>query len=150
MVRVATAPIPLSTGQTIPIGTRFGFSAWAIHNSPNNPIFLPNTSHIPSPPEVFDGFRFEKLRKIPGNENKYSYVTTSPDSLNFGHGVHACPGRFFASNEIKIVLIDLLWEWDFRFLGGGSKRPENTWGDMNCYPDTRALMEFRKRKSGTA
>ena len=74
-------------------------------------------------------------------------MTTSPESLNFGHGNHACPGRFFASNEIKVVLIELLRSWDFRFLAGKG-RPENVLGDMRCMPDTRAQMEFRRRKVG--
>ncbi|KUJ19332.1 cytochrome P450 [Mollisia scopiformis] len=146
-VRVTTSSLTLSTGHTLPTGTRFAFSAWAIHNSPTNAIFTPTPDHTPLPPSTFDGFRFYKLRRIPGNENKHLYVTTSPDSLNFGHGNHACPGRFFASNEIKVILIELLRSWEFRYMGGGEvKKPENTWGDMVCYPDLKTVMEFRRRK----
>lgn len=41
-------------------------------------------------------------------------VTTSPDHLALGHGEHACPGRFFAAIEIKILLCHLLlkYEWE--------------------------------------
>lgn len=151
-VRVATAPITLSTGHTLPSGTRFGFAAYAIQHSSLTPTFSPTFSS-PSikPVSEFDGFRFYNLRKIPGNENKHQFVTTSPDSLNFGHGNHACPGRFFASNEIKVVLMELLRCWEFRFLGdkrgeGGEKRrPENFWDEMTCTPNTKAEIEFRRK-----
>jgi cytochrome P450 len=65
--------------------------------------------------------------------------------LNFGHGNHACPGRFFASNEIKVVLIELLRSWEWKFLEGMG-RPENVLWDMGCTPDRDAVMEFRRRK----
>lgn len=72
----------------------------------------------------------------------HRFVTTSPESLVFGHGAHACPGRFFASNEIKIVMIEMLRSWDFRLkgdtdmAGGANKRPENIVKDCksnSCY-----------------
>jgi cytochrome P450 len=65
--------------------------------------------------------------------------------LNFGHGNHACPGRFFASNEIKIVLIELLRNWDFRFLERKG-RPENVLRGLVCGPDTKGMMELRRKK----
>ncbi|KAK2626129.1 hypothetical protein QTJ16_004391 [Diplocarpon rosae] len=151
--RVVTSPITLSTGLTLPKGTRFGFAAYAIHNSSTTPIFDPCKNPAGTRPvSEFDGLRFYKLRGIPGNEHKYQYVTTASDSLNFGHGNHACPGRFFASNEIKVILIELLRNWDFRFKGdvsgkgGVDKRPQNTYFDVTCKPDTQAEMEFRRRK----
>lgn len=111
-----------------------------------------------------------------GKENKHQFVTTSPDSLNFGHGNRAvsgpfsfsckvgfmgphvliglgqCPGRFFASNEIKVVLIELLKSWDFRLKGdveekgGEEKRPESWVRDFSVTPNMVAEIEFRRRK----
>jgi gliotoxin biosynthesis cytochrome P450 monooxygenase len=87
-----------------------------------------------------------------GKENLHQFVTTSLESLNFGHGNHACPGRFFASNEIKVVLIELLRRWDFRLkgdvncVGGEDKRPQNLAGDLSVHPDPRAEIEVRRRK----
>jgi hypothetical protein len=140
--------LTISTGHTLPTGTRFGFATYAVQHSDLTPTFSPSLNPPTTKPVTeFDGFRFYNLRKIPGNENKYQFVTTSPESLNFGHGNHACPGRFFASNEIKVVLIELLRCWDFRFLAGKG-RPENVLGDMTCTPDMRTQMEFRRRKVG--
>jgi len=151
-IRLTRSPITLSTGHTLPKGTRFAFPAWAIHNMESTSIFAPTPSHTPSPPSTFDGLRYYHLRKIPGNENKHQFATTSPESLSFGHGNHACPGRFFASNEIKIILIELLQNWDFRFKGdverkgGMERRPETKLSDFTVTPNMGAELEFRRRK----
>ena len=42
-------------------------------------------------PEVFDGFRFSRLREK--DPTKYQMVSTDFDYIQFGHGHHACPGR---------------------------------------------------------
>lgn len=56
-------------------------------------------------PEKFDGYRFLNRRKVPGLEMKSQLVSTSTDHLGFSHGKHACPGRFFAANEVKIAMV---------------------------------------------
>jgi cytochrome P450 len=68
---------------------------------------------IYSDPQKFDPYRYLNMRKNPGEENKWQFVTTSPEHIGFGHGMHACPGRFFASNEVKVALVFLLlrFEW---------------------------------------
>jgi len=88
-----------------------------------------------------------------GNENRYQFVTTSPDSLAFGHGNHACPGRFFASNEIKVVLVEFLRNWEFRLKGvdgkgegEGGRRPKNRVEGFAVSVDMGVEMEFRRRK----
>ncbi|TQN64910.1 Cytochrome P450 monooxygenase pyr3 [Colletotrichum shisoi] len=59
-------------------------------------------------PEKWDGYWFYRLREEPGKENFAQLVSTAPGHLGFGHGRHACPGGFFAANEIKIVLAHIL------------------------------------------
>jgi len=154
MTRVTTAPLTLSTGHTLPTGTRFAFPGYAVHTSEQSATFSPaNNPSTTKPPHLFDGFRFANLRTVAGNENKHQFVTTSSESLNFGHGNHACPGRFFASNEIKVVLIELLRSWEFRLkgdwegVGGEDKRPKNWEVDMGIVPDVGAELEFRRRKA---
>ncbi|KAK2059529.1 cytochrome P450 [Colletotrichum caudatum] len=41
-------------------------------------------------------------------------VSRSPQHLGFGHGPHACPGRFFAANEITVALAHLLMKYDWK------------------------------------
>ena len=57
-------------------------------------------------PDQFDGFRFEKLRQVAGNESRYQFATTGVESMHFGHGKHACPGRFFAANVSMSSMIE--------------------------------------------
>ncbi|RDL34360.1 uncharacterized protein BP5553_07488 [Venustampulla echinocandica] len=152
--RITTAPLSLSTGHTLPKGTRFGFPSWAIHTSTTAETFSPayNPSTAKGPTE-FDGFRFSNLRAMGnGKENKHQFVTTAPESLNFGYGNHACPGRFFASNEIKVLMIEVLKNWDIRLKGdvegkgGEDKRPENYYNEATVAPNPLAEIEIRRRK----
>ncbi|EME77540.1 uncharacterized protein MYCFIDRAFT_44970 [Pseudocercospora fijiensis CIRAD86] len=41
-------------------------------------------------------------------------VATSEDFTAFGHGRHACPGRFFAAAGIKIALMQILLRYDLK------------------------------------
>jgi cytochrome P450 len=63
-------------------------------------------------------------------------------------GQHACPGRFFASNEIKIALTFLLIKYEMRFppLAPGEK-PQVT--EMMMETNTVSMpikVEIRRRK----
>lgn len=53
-------------------------------------------------PDTFKADRFLEKRALAGQENGWQHVTTSPEHLGFGHGQHACPGRLFATNELKV------------------------------------------------
>ncbi|CAF3472462.1 unnamed protein product [Fusarium graminearum] len=70
----------------------------------------------------FDPYRYVRMRES-GEENKAHLVSTSPEHLGFGHGVHACPGRFLAANEIKILLCHLLLKYDWKLPEGAEPKP---------------------------
>jgi cytochrome P450 len=80
-------------------------------------------------------------------------VSIGPESVSFGDGTHACPGRFFASNEIKVALVELLKRYDIG-LGpngegegvAGYKRPETLQHGPAYAPDPTAKIWFRNRK----
>ncbi|KZL66609.1 cytochrome P450 monooxygenase [Colletotrichum tofieldiae] len=103
MNRVATAETGLSDGTVIPKGTKLGVSSRALWD----PNMYPN-------PDTFDGRRFLRLRQQPGNENAWQLTTTRMEHIAFGHGKHACPGRFLAANEIKIALCYMLLNYDWK------------------------------------
>ncbi|KAI0996593.1 Cytochrome P450 monooxygenase [Podosphaera aphanis] len=147
--RFTLSEVVLNSGYKIPADTRIALPSWAIHRDPSTL----SAEGVTKPVSEFDGLRYYNLRKIPGNENRFQFVSTAPDSLAFGHGNHACPGRFFVSNEIKVILIELLQNWDFRLLddkkreGGLWRRPKNTYQNYECVPETHAKVEFRRKKS---
>ncbi|KAH6896727.1 cytochrome P450 [Thelonectria olida] len=151
--RICTDDIHLSTGHTLPKGTRICFPSFAVHTDPKTTTYSP--AYNPAgytPPDQFDGMRFYNLRNMAGKENRHQFATAGPESLVFGYGNHTCPGRFFASNEIKIILVELLMNWDFRLKGdvemkgGADKRPPNMEVDLVITPNPMAMLEFKRRK----
>ncbi|TQS35162.1 hypothetical protein Golomagni_04424 [Golovinomyces magnicellulatus] len=147
-VRTTTSNLMLSSGHLIPKGINFCIPSWEIHNESTA---LYSDGHT-KPLDEFDGLRYYNLRRLPGNANRHFFVTTSPQSLAFGHGKHSCPGRFFANNEIKMIIIELLRNWEFRFPddvkleGGEWRRPKNKFYGTESLPDVNADLEFRRRK----
>jgi cytochrome P450 len=141
MRRLVLSDIILSDGTTLPKGTSIAAPSWGVTQD----------SALWTDPDTFDGFRFAKLRDVPGSENKHQFVMTGPDSLSFGYGTQACPGRFFASNEIKVLLSHILLNYDVKL--ETSKRPENRFFALSILPDTTAKVFFKRRnvdaKSGT-
>lgn len=97
-------------------------------------------------PETFDGLRFYRLRKQPGNETKHQFVATNKDWLNWGHGPRACPGRFFANNEIKLIMVHLILNYEVK-LPDSEGRPQNVWTEGAIMPDGTKQVLFRSRAS---
>ncbi|KAF9870905.1 filament-forming protein [Colletotrichum karsti] len=107
MNRKVEMPVTLSDGTYLPEGVHVTVSA---HNTRDPALWGPD-------PDEFDGKRFLRMREQAGQENRWQFVSTSPEFLAFGHGMHACPGRFFASNEMKIVLAHLVMNYDWKIIG---------------------------------
>ncbi|KAL6231982.1 hypothetical protein BDW75DRAFT_233165 [Aspergillus navahoensis] len=95
-------------------------------------------------PDTFDRYRFLRMRSEPGKENVAQFVATSPNHLGFGHGKHACPGRFFASNEAKIILCHIHLKYDWRLISG--HEPKYTVHGWNLVADQRTQLEIRRRE----
>ncbi|KAL3490296.1 cytochrome P450 [Aspergillus germanicus] len=75
-------------------------------------------------PEKFDPYRFLNLsRTSPYWARVSPFIATSSETLGFGLGKEACPGRFLANLEIKIVLSHLLIKFDMKLLPGPKTEP---------------------------
>ncbi|KAL4924981.1 cytochrome P450 [Aspergillus undulatus] len=98
-----------------------------------------------SSPLEFDPYRFLKLREQSGHETSAQLVSPSPEHLGFGFGKHACPGRFFAANELKIALCHILLKYDFR-LPEGASEPKPIVRGFGMIAEPRANMEIRRRE----
>ena len=134
MTRGVTRDFTFSDGTVVPKGSFVLVPMHAMYT--DNDIF-PNA-------EKFDAFRFSRLRDIKGQEKRHQFVTTSTTHINFGHGKHACPGRFFASHEIKLLLAYTLLNYDVKLAG---PKPKATWYDRSRRPDQKAKVLFRKRSN---
>ncbi|KAJ5908862.1 hypothetical protein N7495_001544 [Penicillium taxi] len=133
--RLAVKAIPLSDGTVIPQGAQI-----AVANIVNqDETIYPHAAK-------YDGFRFYKKRQEPGNEHRHQFVTTSSDSFGFGHGTHACPGRFFASNEVKILVIHMLLKYDWQLKDSSNGRPRNFEMGAESVPSPIVELLFRSRE----
>ncbi|KAL3294106.1 putative cytochrome P450 monooxygenase (lovA) [Colletotrichum asianum] len=99
--------------------------------------------------DKFDGYRFLRLGEAAEGErdedSKTAHlVSTSSRHLGFGHGIHACPGRFFAANEIKIALCHILLKYDWKLPDGF--QPKATTFGMSIIPDPATKFLIRRRK----
>lgn len=103
-----------------------------------NPSIYPN-------PEEFDPYRFLKLREMPGHETSAQLVSPSPEHFGFGYGNHACPGRFFAANEAKIALAQILLKYDFK-LPSGAAGPSVMKVGSALGADPMAKLSIRRRQ----
>ncbi|KAH6968952.1 cytochrome P450 [Fusarium avenaceum] len=131
--RQALADITLPNGDVIKKGTRV----------------VCDTTHMRSSEyykdaATFDGYRYLKMRQTPGEDKHAHLVSTSSDHLGFGHGLHACPGRFFAANEIKIVLCHLLLKYDLKLEDGVVPTP--TPSGFSYFGDGKAKILVRRRQ----
>ncbi|EUC27383.1 hypothetical protein COCCADRAFT_41880 [Bipolaris zeicola 26-R-13] len=101
MKRIATETITLANDTILKKGGYYIVNGTSL----TNPEIWPE-------PEKFDIYRFCRLRQDPATASKAHLVSTSPEHLGFRHGDQACPGRFFAANEVKIALCHLLLKYD--------------------------------------
>ncbi|KAL9609778.1 MAG: hypothetical protein Q9167_005474 [Letrouitia subvulpina] len=135
--RKVLSPLTLKDGTILPTGSY---------------VCVPSIDPAVDPKSLtrkFDGFRWARMRKGTSNDTKYLSVATGLDSLEFGYGSHACPGRFFAMNAIKAVLAPILLNYDLR-LKDGDDRPRPRYNRIGVLmPDMDRVVEFRRRKRGT-
>lgn len=133
MRRLATKDVTLPDGTLVRKGEHTVVDAYSM-TDPN----------VHSNPTEYDIYRFRKMREEPGGEHRAQLVSTSPEHLTFGHGYYACPGRFFASNEIKVALCYLLLRFDWKMAPGSTTEPIYRATAMAVNPETRLM--FRRRK----
>lgn len=53
------------------------------------------------------------------------FVGVGQTSLQFGYGRHACPGRFFAAHEIKMIMASFVMHYDVKMPGDLKERYPN-------------------------
>lgn len=137
-------------GWRAPKGTYVGLD---VHNVQHDPEIYPD-------PETYDAFRFSR----PKEEGDYTVngdvkdgaemlklkntglITTSDTFFPFGHGRHACPGRFFVALELKMLLAYMVMNYEIEPL---ATRPPNKWFGQNNLPPMKATIRVRRREGIT-
>ncbi|KAJ7058930.1 cytochrome P450 [Mycena amicta] len=125
-----------SDGTHLPYGSFIAAATYATHH---------DDAHY-ADAETFDGFRFARLRGEGGGADsaKFGMVTPDAEFLSFGLGKHACPGRFFAVTELKVMLAHILQNYDVKLEQEGV-RPHSEWFGTTCGANRSAKILFRKR-----
>ncbi|KAE8310163.1 cytochrome P450 [Aspergillus transmontanensis] len=117
--------ITLSSGQYIPPGTSI--------ETPLQAIYQDDSNYTNS--DTFDGLRFYKIRQGGGAtvHARNQFVTSNEQSLVFGYGRHAYPGRFLAAAEIKMIIFKILLTYDFKNADNRTERyPNDEVGRLVC------------------
>ena len=113
----------LPSGHVLPAHTCIAVASGPIAQSPE----------YYAEPTNFDGFRFDRMRSVTG---AHYFTSTGGGSLIFGHGKYACPGRFFAGLESKLILVHILQNYELKV----EQRPKNLrFADAN-FPDPAATL----------
>ncbi|KAF7862708.1 hypothetical protein EAF04_007581 [Stromatinia cepivora] len=113
--RQLAVPVTLSNGITLPKNTYISMTHYLINKDPEL---------YPSP-NTFDSLRFYRKRQEPGQQERYQFSSLSSENPSWGVGKFACPGRFWASAQIKLLLMVLLKEFEISYPNGQTERPEN-------------------------
>ncbi|KAJ2924987.1 hypothetical protein H1R20_g12091, partial [Candolleomyces eurysporus] len=141
MSRKAEKDFTFSNGLTIPAGYTVAVASEGIHTDPE----------IYEDPHTFKGFRFCEGRDAGADSEESDplgrrMVSLDPTFLLFGHGRNACPGRFFAVNEVKALLAHIILHYDVKLPGDATEVPKGLWLGGSRLPDRSAEVLFRKRR----
>jgi cytochrome P450 len=137
---VAKEGITTPDGLHIKQGNVIAIPALPVHRDPN-------TYHNPN---TFVPLRFlrptgEDNQQQQTEERKVrstNTVDTSLIFLPFGHGRHGCPGRFFAANELKLLLAYIALNYDIEPL---KTRPEPIAFGSVMTPNPNVLIKIRRK-----
>ncbi|KAJ4317019.1 hypothetical protein N0V94_005160 [Neodidymelliopsis sp. IMI 364377] len=128
--------ITLSNGQYIPPGVIIEVPAHAVYHD----------SSVYPDSDKFDGLRHYKLRRGGSTTDhaRNQFVTTNEQNLSWGYGRHACPGRFFATNEIKMIVARLILDYDIKMPNGLTERHDPVNFGKQSLPDTSKPILFKR------
>ncbi|KAF7321139.1 hypothetical protein HMN09_00202000 [Mycena chlorophos] len=135
-VRAANG-VTLPNGVVVPKNATVGVAMDGLHF---DEAFYPN-------PQTFDPWRFSRPREEAAEDEKAhihapKLVDTSVHFLPFSTGIHACPGRFFAANNIKLILAHILLDYEIQPFD--HREPNISLGDISVVP-VHAKMMIRRR-----
>lgn len=114
--------------------------------------FLSQQAHVDGAayedPLKYDPFRFSRAREgdDAAQTGSQSFVSTGPHYLGFGHGRHACPGRFLIDFELKMIIAYVLQNYDVKFPEEyGGQRPPNRWMAEAVVPPDGVKVLVKRR-----
>ncbi|SJL13206.1 uncharacterized protein ARMOST_16645 [Armillaria ostoyae] len=131
MQRTTRKDFVFSDGMVVPAGVQIVVASLSTHTDEENY----------EDPLEFKPWRFSEKRKQEGEGIRHHMATPSLDFVFFGHGRGACPGRFFAVNELKALMSHILLNFDVKI----DKFPTPVWFSDIQIPNQSSKVLFRKR-----
>ncbi|KAK0212158.1 cytochrome P450 [Desarmillaria ectypa] len=131
MLRTVRKDFVFSDGTIVPAGNQIAVAAHSMHMDEGKY----------EDPLEFKPWRFYDKRQEEGESNRHQMISLSLDYVLFGNGRPACPGRFFAVNEIKILMSHVLLNFDVKM----DKVPEAGRFLSDRFPNANSQVLFRKR-----
>lgn len=138
---VAEEGVTFPSGVHVPKGLPIAVPGYSVHQD----------SEVYPEPKKYQPLRFYNARHNEADDYvkraRNAFPTATTDFLGWGLGRNACPGRFFASNEIKMMIAFILLHYDIDHL---SERPRNTWIAQNRVPPMKATLRIRRITGASA
>ncbi|EPS45168.1 hypothetical protein H072_832 [Dactylellina haptotyla CBS 200.50] len=144
---IAKGGFTTSAGIHLPQGASFTFPAVSRITDPE--VYDRPTEHLYTRfyrGDVAEGMHSEEEEVTEKNErdrklDRYM-VTVTEDYPVFGQGLHACPGRFFAANELRVLIAWFLLHYDIKPM---KERPPSWRFVYLDIMNTEAKMQIRRR-----
>ncbi|KAK0516452.1 hypothetical protein JMJ35_001055 [Cladonia borealis] len=140
MRRKALSPYTFKDGLHIPTGSWVCAPSRAMMRDPANYVN----------PASFDGFRFVDKTTMDRHACSITsiskYTDTEPKFLFWSHGRRACPGRFYASHVLKLILRHILLHYDIKLADKSEPRTFAWRTAIVPRENTRLLARRRKAK----
>lgn len=134
IIRSVTADVTFKDGLRLPKGAHMVVPLKAVHLDPEN---YPD-------PHKFDPHRFMRLRQTV-DPNRFHFAAVSEDYLGFGIGMRACSGRAMGTDEIKLMLITLCTQYEWRYPRADQTRPPPVPNDvLGTFPDPTVPIQIRE------
>lgn len=129
------SPIKLSDGTTLKRGVSIVV--------PGGP--MARDSEFYNDPRSFEGFRFFRPDEDGVANSPLDYTGIEPGNVSWGSGRFTCPGRWYASAMIKLIVANLLLGYDISFPLGQTERPPNSKYDLDVHPNFSQKIVIKKR-----
>jgi cytochrome P450 len=133
------APITLSTGDVVPKGMYICMNAGS----------MAMDASFYSSPTMFSPERFYSAANATLENDKSpritNFVATESGNIHWGSGRFTCPGRWYASAMMKVIMALIVTQYDITFPEGQTKRLPNVYMDILVEPNPRQSVLFRQR-----
>jgi cytochrome P450 len=130
--RIMQTDYTLSNGVTLRKGEQICVSGCSIQKDPN--IY----------PDVFTKYGGLRSYAQGQRDSKPHPYKSSDEDLIWGAGRWACPGRFLANIEAKIIIVKLLSEYEFKLLPGKGRPKDMTFHEYNFVGEHEKIMVRRR------